>query len=205
MSADRRRSSASEGAAAPPLEMGSQVPVDRAVAAGRPAAPGVSRRPLRRRAGDVWGADAGRCSVELMADVREQVRRYGGEVQTLGTPVVSVRDGYTGVDVPVSLERPDGIGRPTSCSVGSHPSRREGPPNSGGHAVPWLDLSEFQPSECCSPADRVSGNRVRSGTRASLRFGAAPIVRRPTVARERYVGGCSAWWSASVITAAASH
>lgn len=51
------------------------------------------------------------CSVELMADVREKVRRYGGEVQALGTPAVSVRDGYTGVDIPVALERADGIGR----------------------------------------------------------------------------------------------
>jgi hypothetical protein len=53
----------------------------------------------------------GACSVELMADVREKVREYGGEVQALGTPLVSVRDGYTGVDIPVALERADGIGR----------------------------------------------------------------------------------------------
>lgn len=46
-----------------------------------------------------------------MADVRERVRQYGGEVQTFGTPVVSMRDGYTGVDIPVALERSDGIGR----------------------------------------------------------------------------------------------
>jgi len=51
------------------------------------------------------------CSVELMADVREKVREYGGEVQALGTPTVSVRDGYTGVDIPVALERADGTGR----------------------------------------------------------------------------------------------
>lgn len=51
------------------------------------------------------------CSVELLADVREKVRQFGGEVQALGTPVVSVRDGYTGVDIPVALERADGIGR----------------------------------------------------------------------------------------------
>ena len=51
------------------------------------------------------------CSVELMADVREKVREYGGEVQALGTPVISVRDGYTGVDIPVALDRADGIGR----------------------------------------------------------------------------------------------
>ncbi|MBV9414871.1 MAG: hypothetical protein JO363_07845 [Solirubrobacterales bacterium] len=51
------------------------------------------------------------CSVELMADVREKVRQYGGAVQTLGTPVVSVRGGYTGVDIPVALEHADGVGR----------------------------------------------------------------------------------------------
>ena len=51
------------------------------------------------------------CSVELLADVRERVRRYGGEVQALGTPIISARDRYTGVDIPVALERADGIGR----------------------------------------------------------------------------------------------
>jgi hypothetical protein len=51
------------------------------------------------------------CSVELLADVREKVREHGGEVQALGTPVVSVRDGYTGVDIPFALERADGTGR----------------------------------------------------------------------------------------------
>lgn len=50
-------------------------------------------------------------SLELLADVRERVRRHAGEVQALGTPVVSVRDGYTIVDVPVSLERGDGVAR----------------------------------------------------------------------------------------------
>lgn len=53
----------------------------------------------------------GACSVELMADVREKVREYGGEVQALGAPLISVRDGYTGVDIPVALERADGVGR----------------------------------------------------------------------------------------------
>jgi hypothetical protein len=51
------------------------------------------------------------CSVELLADVRDKVRREAGEVQALGTPALSVRDGYTVVDIPVSLERADGIGR----------------------------------------------------------------------------------------------
>ncbi len=51
------------------------------------------------------------CSVELLADVREKARAEGGEVQALGTPIVSVRQGYTVVDIPVALERSDGIGR----------------------------------------------------------------------------------------------
>jgi hypothetical protein len=51
------------------------------------------------------------CSVELLADVREKVSSEAGEVQALGTPVVSVRDGYTVVDIPVALDRADGIGR----------------------------------------------------------------------------------------------
>ena len=51
------------------------------------------------------------CSVALLADVREKVREAGGEVQALGAPAISVRDGYTIVDVPISLERADGTGR----------------------------------------------------------------------------------------------
>ncbi len=51
------------------------------------------------------------CSAGVMADVREKVRHEGGEVQALGTPVVSVCDGYTGVEIPIALERADGIGR----------------------------------------------------------------------------------------------
>lgn len=51
------------------------------------------------------------CSSELLADVREKVRREAGEVQMVGAPVVSVRDGYTVVDIPVALEHADGIGR----------------------------------------------------------------------------------------------
>jgi len=50
-------------------------------------------------------------SLELLAEVREKVRREAGEVQALGTPAVSVRDGYTVVDIPVALEHADGIGR----------------------------------------------------------------------------------------------
>lgn len=50
-------------------------------------------------------------SVELLADVREKVHQYGGKVQGLGIPIISVRDGYTGVDFPIALERADGIGR----------------------------------------------------------------------------------------------
>ena len=51
------------------------------------------------------------CSVELLADVREKVRREAGEVQAVGTPVVLVRDGYTVVEIPVALEHAEGVGR----------------------------------------------------------------------------------------------
>jgi hypothetical protein len=51
------------------------------------------------------------CSVELLADVRDKVRREAGEVQELGNPAITVRDGYTVVDIPIALERADGIGR----------------------------------------------------------------------------------------------
>ncbi|HUA04369.1 MAG TPA: DUF3887 domain-containing protein [Solirubrobacteraceae bacterium] len=51
------------------------------------------------------------CSVELLADVRDRVRNQAGEVQAFGTPAVSVRDGYTIVDIPVALERNEGTGR----------------------------------------------------------------------------------------------
>jgi hypothetical protein len=51
------------------------------------------------------------CSVELLADVREKVRLGAGELQAVGVAVVSVRDGYTVVDIPVSLERSDGTGQ----------------------------------------------------------------------------------------------
>ncbi|MFZ0043507.1 MAG: DUF3887 domain-containing protein [Solirubrobacteraceae bacterium] len=50
-------------------------------------------------------------SLELLAEVREKVRREAGEVQAIGTPRISVHDGYTVVDIPVALERADGIGR----------------------------------------------------------------------------------------------
>jgi hypothetical protein len=51
------------------------------------------------------------CSVGLLADVREKVRLHAGEAEALGAPVVSVRDGYTVVDIPVALEHADGVGR----------------------------------------------------------------------------------------------
>ena len=50
-------------------------------------------------------------SAELLAEVRERVRDRAGEVQALGTPVVSVQDGFTVVDIPVALEHADGTGR----------------------------------------------------------------------------------------------
>jgi hypothetical protein len=51
------------------------------------------------------------CSAELLAGVREQMRDLGGELEALGDPEISVRDGYTIVDIPISLERRDGTGR----------------------------------------------------------------------------------------------
>jgi hypothetical protein len=51
------------------------------------------------------------CSVELLADVREKVREAGGLVQAIGTPEVSVRDGYTIVDIPLALDTADGTSR----------------------------------------------------------------------------------------------
>jgi hypothetical protein len=85
------------------------------VAGAAEAALSVLRAFLDRRFDDARASFDARmldaCSVELLADVREKVRSYGGEVHEIGTPVVSVRDGYTGVDIPVALEHADGIGR----------------------------------------------------------------------------------------------
>ena len=99
------------GGRTPTSEDGVAVPVDGAVEVAVP----VLQAFLDRRFDDARATFGARmldaCSVELMVDVREKVRQYGGEVQALGTPSVSVRDGYTGVDIPVALERADGIGR----------------------------------------------------------------------------------------------
>ncbi len=51
------------------------------------------------------------CSAELLADVREKVREQGGEVVALGTPALTVRDGYRGADIPIALERERALGR----------------------------------------------------------------------------------------------
>jgi hypothetical protein len=52
------------------------------------------------------------CSVELLADVRDRVRRHGGEVEGVGAPVASVHEGgFTVVDIAVALERADGTAR----------------------------------------------------------------------------------------------
>lgn len=51
------------------------------------------------------------CSAELLADVREKVRAGAGSVEEIGTPAVSIRDGYTVVDIPVGLERASGTGQ----------------------------------------------------------------------------------------------
>ena len=99
------------GGRRPTAEDGVAVPVEGAVEAAVP----VLQAFLDRRFDDARATFGERmlnaCSVELLADVREKVREEAGEVQALGTPIVSVRDGYTGVDIPVALERWDGIGR----------------------------------------------------------------------------------------------
>jgi hypothetical protein len=99
------------GASSSIVEDGIAVPVDGAVE----AATAVLQAFLEGRFEDARARFGKRmldaCSVELLADVREKVRSYAGEVQALGVPVVSVRDGYTGVDIPVALDRADGIGR----------------------------------------------------------------------------------------------
>jgi hypothetical protein len=99
------------GSRTPALDAGVSVPVDGAVESAVP----VLEAFLDARFDDARATFGERmldaCSVELLADVREKVREYGGEVQALGAPVVSVRDGYTGVDIPVALERADGVGR----------------------------------------------------------------------------------------------
>lgn len=99
------------GGGRPTAEEGVAVPVDGAVDAAVP----VLRAFLDGRFDDARATFGERmleaCSVELLADVRERVRQYGGEVQAFGTPVVSLRDGYTGIDIPVALERADGVGR----------------------------------------------------------------------------------------------
>ena len=99
------------GGRKPTAEDGVAVPVDGAVDAAVP----VLQAFLDGRFDDARATFGERmldaCSVELLADVREKVRQYGGEVQAFGVPVISVRDGYTGVDIPVALERADGIGR----------------------------------------------------------------------------------------------
>jgi hypothetical protein len=99
------------GGRSPTPEGGVAAPVDGAVDAAVP----VLEAFLEGRFEDARSTFGERmldaCSVELLADVREKVRDYGGEVQALGTPVISLRDGYTGVDIPVALERADGVGR----------------------------------------------------------------------------------------------
>jgi hypothetical protein len=99
------------GARTPPADRGDAIAVDGAVDAAVP----VLRAFLDGRFDDARTTFSERmldaCSVELLADVREKVRQYGGEVQAFGTPVISVRDGYTGVDIPVALERADGLAR----------------------------------------------------------------------------------------------
>lgn len=99
------------GGGRPSAEEGSRVPVQNAVERAVPVLEAFldSRWDDARAAFDERMLQA--CSVELLADVRDRVRDQAGEVQALGTPAVSVRDGYTIVDIPVALTRAEGIGR----------------------------------------------------------------------------------------------
>ena len=51
------------------------------------------------------------CPVELLQQVRDKVSNEAGPVQELGTPILSVQEGYTVVDIPVACERQDAVGR----------------------------------------------------------------------------------------------
>ena len=51
------------------------------------------------------------CTVEMLEVVRGQTRQTAGESVELGTGAVSVRSGYTVVDVPVAFERGQATGR----------------------------------------------------------------------------------------------
>lgn len=99
------------GGTRPPAEEGVAAPIAGATEAALPVLQAFldGRFDDARASFDQRMLDA--CSVELLADVREKVREEGGEVQALGTPVVAVRDGYTAVDIPVALDRADGVGR----------------------------------------------------------------------------------------------
>jgi hypothetical protein len=99
------------GSGPPTVEDGVAVPVEGAVEAAVPVLQAFLDgrfHDARERFGTRM-LDA--CSIELLDDVRQRVRQHGGEVQALGSPVISVREGYTAVDVPVSLDHAEGIGR----------------------------------------------------------------------------------------------
>ncbi len=51
------------------------------------------------------------CTVEMLEVVRGQTRQTAGESVELGTGAVSVRSGYTVVDVPIAFERGQATGR----------------------------------------------------------------------------------------------
>lgn len=51
------------------------------------------------------------CTVEMLQAVRGQTRQTGGEPVEMGAGAVSVRSGYTVVDVPIAFERAEATGR----------------------------------------------------------------------------------------------
>jgi hypothetical protein len=53
------------------------------------------------------------CPPELLASVRERVRAGGGEFLEFGSPDVSVRGGYTVVEIPLAFARGDAVSQVT--------------------------------------------------------------------------------------------
>ncbi len=49
------------------------------------------------------------CTVELLASVRDQVRDTGGEPLEIGVPQISLKQGYSVVEVPIAFEQGEAI------------------------------------------------------------------------------------------------
>lgn len=51
------------------------------------------------------------CTIAMLESARRQIERLGGAFLELGTPAVTVRGGYTVVDVPMAFESDEVNGR----------------------------------------------------------------------------------------------